>query len=473
MEQGPLDDTPDIREALRMSDNEILQRSLFEEREQPGPDYSQDRVFVGWEKTGPGELGRPQFMKHGKKTTALIVGGRGSGKTWLIRAISGNLYKSGCRVVFLNDIKGDMQSNNHRGGIQQHKLNQSAGLRQGVEPQPLPTKMYTPYMFRNLYPNNKTPRWSEHIQFRLTDLEADDITDILSDGDQSSPQHLFAEEVGYRVEEGDITQIGDVGNRKLKYENCQHAQDNSLLYALYDHDDIEASSKKVLFRKIKRLKTLDAFGTDIKDRFDEDGFHEFIDRLDGSGDFDHDEIINLKDDDDYEFGDHQMVALNMQHYNQMKNNDLAQLYPSLILKQIIDAQQEERLNTSIPTDIFIDEAHEILPEDADPKIKERAKRVIDVYRHLGNRVFIATQNPEDIDEKLFHQCNQWFIPGTAVKEIRKPVLEAADFWEFSDTQKRTWKKRFDRMQQYEWMWLNSDTGNHKVIVPPAPMTKHE
>jgi len=175
-------------------------------------------------------------------------------------------------------------------------------------------------------------------------------------------------------------------------------------------------------------------------------------------------------------------VLNLQGYETI-NPIYYQLYLKIILQQIKEAKINGELKK--PVVIFIDEASKMIPKKGESKGKSEIMWQIDVTRRYGMFYVLASQEPEDMPEKIIVQSKYVFIPYNYDSEKLKPALKRKGFynsrpegvygynWWFDKKKEMAYLNRKFGKGRRVWMLLDTDENRFTIFFAYPCMCGHE
>jgi len=401
---------------------------LIDERKKE-QNYDLGRLFIGWEKQYewieastdslwyPIESGVPFYIEIGTSNVILILGDRGSGKTFLVRGMASRLFKTGYMVMHLSDIKNEMRTN--------YKPIQSVfrdKLRRDEKPEGIPTTVYTPYFLSRF---NKTKYSNmEYLQLDFSDMEETDLITAFNarSGQNPDPKIDLAVELFHKINDNTIETYDEIRNY---IKNM-------------DKDEVHGSTKKSFYRKIKDMERKGIFST----KYYKDIVNEVKSKF---------------------------VSINFTGYDQMEK--YPHVYMSMIVEKIRRAKKSGKLDG--PIFFFIDEGHAFIPKRKDVASKEKIEKVINEDRQYGESVVISTQYPDQLPvKKVLRQVRYYFIPWNIDFSVYKDIIKSAGMNLASDKWTDKWVKLKAKAKKYEWIVIDKSARKASIVKVAAPLCNH-
>ncbi len=387
--------------------------------------YSTSRLFIGWEKKYewieastdslwyPIENDRPFYVDIGTSNVFLVLGDRGSGKTFLIRGMASRLWKTGYLIMHLSDIKNEMRTN--------YKPIQSVfrdKLLRDEKAEGIPTKIYTPYFLSDF--NKKKYCNMEYIQMDFLDMSETDMITVF-EADSDSKKDLAIELY-----------------QKLKDNEIETYEEIRQYIRGISRDEVHGGSKKSFYRKLKDMERKGIFSTKYRQDLVEEVKKNF-------------------------------VSINFIGYREMEK------YPHVYMSMIIEKIRKAKLNDKLdkPIFFFIDEAHAFLPKRKDVASKEKIEEVINVDRYLGESVVISTQYPDQLPVKrVLRQVKYYFVPWNIDFQVYNDILKSAGMKQASDKWTDKWVKLKAKAKKYDWIVIDKSERKASVVKIAAPLCNH-
>lgn len=409
--------------------------------------YKPNNRFVGWKIFGKEDFkkGAAQFKKEkyrsqkgdefrirlNKEQNVLgVLGPIGEGKTVFLRGFSNRGFKAGIRGIHLADVKGEMQSNNYKGGVQKKMQN----LRQLENPTQIPTKMLMPLFIRE-YSDESPGHFNQFFQFKFEDLTQSDFMTMMPTG--TDERQAVTEELYDKMVEGVI-------------EDFDEALD------WLEDKDMNYSNRNTLQTALENISRKGVIGNDY--------------------DLDIPELLSENN---------AFVSINM-----VGHSDISNGFPAMYVgKNVRDLARSKERSTgkvprSKPLDLYLDEAHEFLEEG---NVAEKwIRKLVKKRRNLLFRVIWATHrlrdfdgyngsnDPGDLPEIVFQTKHFVLAPAFGADSAR-PLLKRCGVWRSRDYDK--WREVFQLMKElrergiYAWLYLNSN-GDWCVFENASPLANH-
>jgi len=405
----------------------FLQEAIFPDKRSPS--YSKDRLFVGWQKPmewveweehrGEWESAgkwQPFYINISQSITELILGPRGSGKTWLLRGQLSRLAKAKYHCAHVSDIKNEMISNNKPALKKYAYLLHKA--RHEV-PEAIPTVALLPKFLERAYIDY--PKGNQKFQLSFRDITEKDLITIFGcekDRDKIEiMKKLYAE-----ITSLNITTFEEMSDY------------------IMDLRELNAQAKKKLILAIDNLEREQVFG----DEYSKD-------------------IVEI-------LKKGEVLSLNLKGYDEFAHA-YSQSYVSCIVNRLRRARRAKELPR--PLYLFADEAHAFCPNKGDPASKKELIDVINVDRLHGVSLILATQYPEQLPrDDVLKQITHFFLPYNIDPDTRKFVLDLAGVRRREDQYTDKWKKFWAKLKKHEWCYINRETKKPAKIKPASPLCRH-
>jgi len=439
------------RSVYRESENPQLRNVVQDEDEEAV--YGKKKRFVGWKvfDKKDWERGSARFKKRKyrsqkgeeytfkldkEKNVAGIIGPIGEGKTVLLRGISNRGFEAGIRGIHLADVKGDMQSNNYKGGVQKKIEN----LRELEQPKKIPTKMLMPVFIRE-YKDDGAESFNQFFQFEFDDLTQRDFKTMMpTDTDNKAAK---VEEIYDLLEEGQLSIDG--------------SGDGEDVLDWLEEQDMNYSNRSSLKTAIKNMRRRGVIGTD--------------------------HLVNvaslMKENNDF-------ISINMSGHEDI-DNGFPQMYVGKNVRDLSKAKKNStgEIPKSEPLEMYLDEAHEFLQDDnvAEKWITKCVKK----DRYLKFRLIWATHMLTDFDDfsagstrpselpEIVFQTKHFFITPGFGSRSAQILLDHCGLWRTHDTD--MWREIFSLMKQlrnrgiYVWLYMNTE-GNWCVFESASSLANH-
>jgi len=358
----------------------------------------------------------PIYISLNQSHVILILGPRGSGKTWIERGAGNRLFDQGHNCFYASDIKNEMASNSFP--VQEKFMDK---LAPGESPKGYPFQAFYPQLLAAY--KGKMPKGNKRIQLSFTDLELADFLNFfgVGDGDDTKRQILVTLFDKVRKKEA-------VSFDRLKIE--------------LDLLPFPMTTKQSILNTINNLEQYQVLG-------DEYPFSELTDALNNDS----------------------MASLNLFGFDEIDSSaGYPQLYVGLALRKIFREKKAKRLPR--PLDVFIDEAQRFIPALGNPACKKDIMDIINEGRSAGISVWLATQNLGNIDERVASQARFILLPWTAQRPEYEPVLRACGLWTIDESRSAQWQHYWRNLPKYSWCLINMSSKEVKAFMPLAPLAMH-
>ncbi len=298
----------------------------------------------------------------------LTLGGSGSGKSLLNRAILSRLAKLGYGI-FIIDIKGEYLSFNKPAQGKFHKF-----LIKNERPQGFGVKAFYPFFLSRVV-KRKLDKNEVLCQFSLRSLNVADFFSLI--GEISDDEKTCIETIWNDVMEKKIKSFSEVKNAIRVFRNLTQQSKNRL---------------------IGRVINLENNGI-IGDQFDEP------------------DIVGSLNEGN-------ITILNVRGYTKFgEENQIASAYVALCLRQITNAKIDGSLKPNFHVVIFIDEVNKFCPKDGNPSSKTEILKDLDLTRSEKISTLFSTQDKNRIPYTIFDQCNIIIVSQLTSKTDLKEIIE--------------------------------------------------
>lgn len=407
------------------------------------------RKFKQKVKRRKAEDGKKLFLNRGSPDVAFIGGERGSGKSFILRAMTDRSSKGGTKHLQI-DPENEYYYSNVEEGIQKRLMT----LRMNEERQNIRTKVLMPEFIYKARKQKSMPergyQFMDRFKFGFDILDANDIDFILREkfGDHPDIDN-FGSSVEMELEEGNIKSWDDIiaVAERMQEENefdyhRRAGQIKSYIRNNYKKWDFLGADKKV----------------DIADIYN--GNEE---------DYDEDEEVP-EEDKGYD-----KLALVLHGGGAVPDKlKMKELYVSFLIKRIRNLKERGKIDEDLR--ISIDEAHNFIPAHTDPDFppsKKEIRQVIKEDRKRGMSINMATQEPTDVQSKNFlSQSRHLFLPQNMRPRPRKHLLKEGDLWQGGDQQRGKWTDIFEAISRFQWFYANIETGEWHIVEPASPLSAH-
>jgi hypothetical protein len=422
-----------------LGDSDELENLIDRERNQdPSQSYSQmkrkaiRKLCRKIEQRDP-SANRKVWIDRSEPDVMFIPGARGSGKSFIIRAMTDRVARTGDTKQLVLDVEHEYFSSNKFDGVQDDFFL----LRNNEEKQPVDTKVLMPefiYQARERGDESEEGyQWMDRFKFSFSDLDADSINFLIRESfdDESPDLDIFGSQWNQEREKGNIQEWDDVRELAIR---------------------MEEEGRFSWHERINRIKSV--IDSKYKGK-------EFF----GEGrDIDLAQVFN----------DYNRVALSFEAGEVNEKLKMKELYTYLMVKKIRNLKQEGAIEE--PVRFVLEEAHELIPSKTDPEYppsKKQIRRVIKRDRKRGLSVTMASQEPSDVQEKNFlSQARYFLVPQNLGEQQRKDMLELAGVWRSGDKRANKFRQITDSMPEFSWLFCDSDKNSWTVVVPASPISRH-
>lgn len=361
----------------------------------------------------------------------LILGGTGSGKTWLIRSLISRAYFSGINPIIMTDIAPEYYTSAFPLQEEFEKF-----LLENEVPQTLPIKVYYPYFLSKYFPI-ETKRIDINIfQFSLDSINPTDVLAFLDYESLKPSTRLEVENL-----------VAQLSSNENKFENVEELID------YVQKREISSQLKSYLKRSIENLKNLGIFGNIYPPA-------NIID-----------DINNNLVPDIFLFG-----------WQRLELRKYVSIYISLIIRDILIARQMKKIKENKHLLLVFEESHEFVPtrgDSAQEIVKKEIERALLIGRKEKISFIFATQIPEKISNTILSQCDYVFVPrGFEVSRLKEIIKEMQPIRHFSyydfnlsiNRMMSSLRKYDDGMR--EWLCIER-AGRIFSFAPLGPLNHHK
>jgi uncharacterized protein DUF87 len=380
------------------------------------------------------EIFNINFSRRDSSTHVLILGGTGTGKTFMTQRIWNCFHKAGGAVAIPTDLKPEYFSASKPSKTKFHKfmLPDEVRLLQH-NPVGFPVKSYRPF-FLTKATDVETMKGEVTAQIALQDLNESDLDTVMNISDMTDQKRVLISNAFQMVKDGKTRDIDGMCKEIEKPENEGHPQTKKSISAV--------------------LKSIQAKGV-IGDRFD---------RMNFVGDLSEGKvpIMNLMGAFRSGSADHYSAA-----------------YVTIVLRQLLDAKQEGKLPKRMPLMIVLDEVNRYAAATDDNIAKREVLRALDMARQYGISICFSSQDLGRIPDTILNQCKYVFVgydlPPDQFREIirKKEPHKVTDPYNFTQETSHV----LGSMRKYvsgtrDWLFIDSTKrdDDYKIFKPLAPLS---
>lgn len=377
-------------------------------------------------------------MDFNQTKRILILGGTGSGKTWLARSIISRCYFSGLTPVIMTDIAPEYYTSQFPLQNEFKKF-----LLDKEMPRTLQMKIYYPYFLYKFFPIE-----SEKIKLNLFRFNLNKIcpTDILAFFDYSKlslNSRIELENIVYQMMEKD-----------KRFQTIEEIKEY-----IFERN-ISNTLKNQLIRSFDNLENFGIFGDEESEDDEEVGEIDIINDINQ----------NLVPD---------IILFGWQRIDMRR---YVAIYLSLILRDILVARQTKKIKGDKHLLLVFEESHEFVPNKGDMSqeiIKKEIERALFTGRKEKISFIFITQTPERISETILSQCDYVFVPKgfetSKLKQIIKEICpqDYMSYYEFNLSLNKT----LASLRKYpdgarEWLCIERG-GRIFPFAPLGPLCHHK
>lgn len=357
----------------------------------------------------------------------LILGGSGTGKSWLARAMMNRLFLAGLNPIILTDLAPEYYTSLYPLQEDFRKF-----LLKDEEPLSLPIKIYYPYFLYNYF--HLDIPGQQLTQFKFSQLRPTDLVSFLDYEQMSFSVRMEVEDL--------IIELG-----RKKYESIDE------VLGFINNKSISPLTKQSLMRSLSNLKKIGVFGEK----------------------FPPPDIIK-------DFNENYIPDINLFGWQRTDFKKYIAVYLAILLREILVAKRLKTLKEDKHVVVILEELQEFAPRRGN-KAQEVCRREIESAILTGRKEKISfigiTQSPDKISPVIIDQCDYIFIPrGFERSKLMELVKNIAPSYyispyEFGIEMARelaSLRKWRDGMR--EWLVIERG-GDIFSISPLAPLSHHK
>lgn len=386
----------------------------------PPEKYYKNQLRLGYtEQQKLGKVYREDFwLDVTESIVAIMLGKRGSGKTWLLRRIMDMAYYTGFSPVIPCDVKNEFVASLYPANQKQQEL---FGLNEVARPTPV--KVFFPRFLGD------PPSQNQSFQIGLYDLTYSDLLTLfgLSESGSSIAQ---------------TTTLLHIYNL-IRDENVGTM--NEFVEELEQMEDATPATKRALKMIANNIIRNDIIGTDF--------------------------TINLNSI----FANQEIPVLDLLGYEELGLNTAA-AYVAIFLRKVMTARRNKLIKN--PLFVLIDEAHEFCNKKKDISSREEIQKMVNLSRTWGISLVLATQNMEDIPPKIMRQARYIFLPQGITWDEGKEIMKSQALLEWDRDAYNEMIYLFKSLKrkkngEREWLCIDVNTKDYTTFFPYAPLSMHQ
>jgi len=368
----------------------------------------------------------------------LILGGTGSGKSWLARAIMNRAYMAGINPVIATDISPEYYTSQYPLPEEFKKF--ILDIEKDVSDKGLPMKIYYPYFLYKFMGYNLPNQII--YQYSIKNILP---TDLVAFIDYNKLSFMAKREVE------DL--IASMSRSKERFNSVDS------LISYISSKDLNIVTKRILIESFRNLKNLGIFGEDYPSE-------------DVVGDINNNIIPDF----------------NLFGWQRLEFKNYVAIYLSLMLRKLLSAKELGQIKQNKHILLLFEELHQFAPKRANNPAQEIIRSAIRDIALMGRKAGISaifiTQSPETIDPTIMEQCDIILIPrGFEVYKLMEIVknylpdyyTSRFDFREEITEYMRSLRKWPDGAR--DWLVLEKEKGEESGriirITPLGPLTAHK
>jgi energy-coupling factor transporter ATP-binding protein EcfA2 len=385
-------------------------------------DYYKNRLPIGID-----EFGEPVYLNLSKVRHMLVLGGTGSGKSVLIRALFNRWYNAGGDVAILTDIKPEYWTSRYPVQPQFRKF-----LLPHERPTGYPIVSYKPYFLSKLMGVQKRADM-KLCQFSIRDLTIYDFYTLL-----------------------DISQLTDAKRAGIEssFNKVINGEIHSLKELRAEIEEMELSPNiiKSLTAIIKNIEDQGVIGDQFTD------------------------IDFVKD-----IRERRIPCLDLAGFERTgRFGNYAAAYVGLVTRQILTAKKQNKLPRDRHLMLVVDEAPRFIPNDGNPVSKEELLNGLDLFRSERGTMVFGAQDYRRVPETVMEQCKLIFVSyDTMLKSVKEIIKEKASYeYNYPITYGVELAQRIGNMRVHgdgsrDWLVIDVDRKDNYIMRPLFPLSMHK
>ena len=405
-----------LEKAYKVGFRNFITKSIF--KTNPVVHYTKE-IPIGFDSHG--ELVTINFNQTNR---ILVLGASGSGKSFLVRGVMNRAYLAGLSPIIFDPAPEFYTS---REPVQQQFRNKLLPIEY---PRPFPVSLYYPF-FLHKFVGLDLPK-QQLFQMNIGSLNASDLFPLL-DYDKLPLRS--------QLEVNDL--VSELLNKKTRFKSLAQLQ-RYLMKKIKTRQTLSLLSKQV-----QNIRNLEVMGPRYP-------FPNFIE-----------DIRNRK-----------IIDINLYGWRQVDFKRFVSIYISVILRRLMNWQEQKIIKPLPHLLLIFDEAHELVPKKGNRQIqtaKTEIEKIAQMSRKYNTSAIFITQHPETISPIVIGQCNEIFINNTidfslvrdAIKNWTRQYYENP--WELSNMVRDIY---FD-IPKYGWLLIKRGATNITIIKKTlAPLSKH-
>lgn len=415
----------------------------------PPARYDKNKLLIGRSR----RTGKPYFIDISESLRMLILGRTRSGKSFLLRAMADRVYKAGCSVVFLPDVKHEFWSSVKP---VQHKFRHLLGERE--KPTGMPVVALRPTFFYNNDGGTPPPecRW---FSVDFARMSQEDFFTMLNVSKMTANQQNM------------MTQLFDLikQNKKAGVAESQGASEDQLLMDDFSQSEAGDDSEGLgleIEDIISLIDSLEDYTPQqrgfLKNKFApllKSNFSVPEHRLD---------LVQM-------LRERQVPTINMEYFDSFGRHtaiNYPDVFFNIVYRMVVDGRRDKNLATRIPRLwIFVDEMTRFVPLAMDNSASKVVAHSVDVDTRYGIDVIFATQQLAKVPDAIYTQCKFIFLPHNSdVVDIAKVLKDIGIAKPQTASIEAGKLKR--RCKRFDWMVFSKNDMSVDVISLVAPLSFH-
>lgn len=358
------------------------------------------------------------FLDVSESVISVMLGKRGSGKSWILRRMMDVCYYTGFAPVIPCDVKNEFVASLQPANERQQRM---FGLNEFARASPV--KIFYPKFLNNL------PDENEFFQVSLGDLTYSDLLTLFNIDEigSSMAQTTTLLHVYNLIKEGKITTMEE------------------LIEEIENMEDITAATKRALKLMAQNLIKNDIIGNEYN--------------------------VNLID----VFKQGNIPVLDIIGYEELGLN-IASAYVAIFLRKTMHARRNNIIKK--PLFVLIDEAHEFCNRTKNISSRDEIQKLVNLSRSWGISVVLSTQNMYDIPDKIIRQARYIFLPQGITLDEGKEIMKSQAMLEWDRDAYNEIIYLFRNLRrkkngEREWICIDTYSKEYTAFFPYAPLSLHK
>lgn len=398
-----------------------------------------NRNYVMTYKLGNIILGRDNYgsefaIDMEKSKTILILGKRGSGKSFMLRSMWNRIKRAGAYICAI-DIKPEWYSSREPLQKKWYKfLNRREQIVYSKHPEGFKVKSYRPKFLKNF--SSLVYEDDIFCQMPFKMLTFGDFITLAGIDKPSITDNLVIHDIIEFLENaGEMINIDDIKNY------------------IESMEDLNAGSKLKYIRLFEQLDKMGVIGSEFEfPDFSDDMNKGFVPVLNVSG---------------------------------METSDEATRYTQAMIAVLLRKLFIEKKQGVIPKEghlvVCLDEFQRYCPRKKRPSSREEIEKLYDLSRSEKTSIIACTQDKDRVPETILRQSDFKFFPFNYSPEEAIEILKEDNPSEYTNPLQFGVEVRQllgsmsmnKKTGQREWLFVCKDTGENTIFVPYSPISAHK